>query len=321
MPVGRVTCPLLWTAALAAAQPCGLSLNTGGTAPASLRYDCLTPVAQVAGPRCLAGDPLLGCAAARWSLVVAMALGHIWHGPRCSPAGLGQVALESRSCPWPGGLAASPRCVQPWGCGLLRRVPPPRSVRVRVRCPGPLGACSPVRPLCVPCVVSVATWHLLPVRALCAACVCCWWLRRGHPPSSLCFCPCFFHSFVWCPRSFVFALLLFSDAFWRLLIPLFCFFFGRKWKRGACPLQAQAWATGAAVQQCCLPCLDVRRWCFVGGCPLGVRHVRPDVHGCMLGWVRLCVSLRLGSSTSLNCPKPGVLLLSRRYLHLRGNDI
>ena len=43
-----------------AAQPCGVSLTTGGIAPASLRYVRLTLVAQLAGPSCLTGDPLLG---------------------------------------------------------------------------------------------------------------------------------------------------------------------------------------------------------------------------------------------------------------------
>ena len=35
MSMGRATCPLLWAAALGAAQPCGVSLTTRGIAPAS----------------------------------------------------------------------------------------------------------------------------------------------------------------------------------------------------------------------------------------------------------------------------------------------
>ena len=81
VPVGRVTCPLLQMAALGAAQPCGVSLTTRGIAPASLRHDRLTTVALVAGPRCLAGDPLLGCVPARLSPFVTMALGDVCHGP------------------------------------------------------------------------------------------------------------------------------------------------------------------------------------------------------------------------------------------------
>ena len=178
---------------LGAARPCGVSLTTGGIAPASLRYDRLTPVAPVAGPRCLAGDPLLGCVPARLSPVVAMAPGDVCHGPRCSPAGLGPVALEYRSCYWPSWPAGSPRCVRPLGCGLLRPVPLLPWVRLRVRCPGPLGACSPVRAPCVFCVR--CPWPLgacSPVRALCAARACCWWLRWGPHPPPYCFCVFFF---------------------------------------------------------------------------------------------------------------------------------
>ena len=35
--IGRATCPLLWSAALGAAQPCGVWLTKGGIAPVSLR--------------------------------------------------------------------------------------------------------------------------------------------------------------------------------------------------------------------------------------------------------------------------------------------
>ena len=53
----------------------------GGIAPASLRYDHRTNVAQVAWPSCLAGDPLPGCVPARLSSVVAMAPGDVCHCP------------------------------------------------------------------------------------------------------------------------------------------------------------------------------------------------------------------------------------------------
>ena len=168
MPVGSIACLLLWAAALGATQPCGVSLTTGGIAPASLRYDCLTPVAPVAGPRCLAGNPFLGCLQARLSSVVAMAPGDVCHGPRCSPAGLGPVALEYSSCNWPGGSAGLPQCVGPFGCGLLRPVLLPPSACVRVRCPGPFGVCSLVR---APCVVRArCPWHLA-LDHRCARCV------------------------------------------------------------------------------------------------------------------------------------------------------
>ena len=112
----------------------------GVFAPASLRYNRITPVARVAAPRCLAGDPLLGCVPAHLSLVASMALGDICPGPGCSLAGLGPVALEYRSCHWPGGSAGSPQCVRPSGYRPLHPLPLLPSVHVRVRLPGPLGA-------------------------------------------------------------------------------------------------------------------------------------------------------------------------------------
>ena len=79
--------------------------------PGCPRYDRLTPVARVAGPCCLAGDPLLDCVPARLSSVASMAPGNVCDGPRCGLAGLGPAALEYCSCHWPGGPAGSPQCV------------------------------------------------------------------------------------------------------------------------------------------------------------------------------------------------------------------
>ena len=237
MSMGRATCPLLWAAALGAAQPCGVSLSTRGIAPASLRYDRLTLVVSVAGPFCLAGDPLLDCVPARLSPVASMAPVDVCQGPRCSLAGLGPVALEYRSCHWPGGSARSPQCVRPmgywffpaprppyvcavswaawllftgvravccvasavsWATWLLFTGVLPRCVVLRVQCPGPLGSRS-------------------PVCALCAVRVRHGWLCPSSPPPNF-----------------------------------FLFFFLKKKKKGARTLQAQARAAGAAVQQCCV---------------------------------------------------------------------
>ena len=207
MSMGRATCPLLWAAALGAAQPCGVSLTTRGIAPACLRYDRLTLVVCVAGPLCLPGDPLLDCVPARLSPVASMAPGDVCHGPRCSLAGLRPVALEYRSCPWPGGSAGSPRCVQPMGCWFFPVPRPPyvcavsraswllftgvpaRCGALCVRCPGPLGSRSPVCQLSVLCCVCGVLGHLAPVRR-CACSVCCfacavswvtWLLFTGVP--------------------------------------------------------------------------------------------------------------------------------------------
>ena len=121
-----------------------------------------------------------------------MTPGDVCHGPRCSLAGLEPVALEYRSCHWPGGSAGSPQCVQPmgywfypvprppyvcavsWAAWLLFTGVPARFAVLRLRCPGPLGSCSPVRSLGVLCCVCGVLGHLAPVhrRARCVRCVC-----------------------------------------------------------------------------------------------------------------------------------------------------
>ena len=124
------------------------------------------------------------------SPVAPMAPGYVCHGPRCSLAGLGPVALEHCSCHWPGGSAGSPECVRPMGCWffpvprppyvcavswatwLLFSVVPALYVVLRLRCPGPLGSCSAVRPLGVLCSVCRVLVHLAPVHR-CARRVCC----------------------------------------------------------------------------------------------------------------------------------------------------
>ena len=119
-----------------------------------------------------------------------MAPGDVCHGPRCSLAGLGPVALEYRSCHWPGGSAGSPQCVRPMGCWffpdprppyvcavswaawlLFSGVPAPFAV-LRLRCPGPLNSCSLVCSLSVLCCVCGVLGHLAPVHR-CARSVCC----------------------------------------------------------------------------------------------------------------------------------------------------
>ena len=210
MSVARVTCPLLCAADLVAAQPYGVSLTTGGIAPASLWYDRLTPVAPVAGPRCLAGEPLLGCVPARLSSVAFMAPGDVCHGLRCSLAGLRPAALVYRSCHWPGGPAGSPQFVSPLGCRPWCPVPLLFSVHVCVLCCGPRGACS-------------------PVCALCAVRVCCWWLCPSSPPLIF--------------LSVVFFLLC-------ICFVLSCLFFLKKWKRGCAHTAGTGmgnWCSGSVV--------------------------------------------------------------------------
>ena len=208
MCMSRATCRLLRAAALEAARPCGVSLTTRGIAPACLRYDPLTLVASVARPLCLAGDPLLDCVPARLSPVASTAPGDVCHGPRCSLAGLGPVALEYRSCPWPGGSAGAPRCVRPLGCWFFAVPRPPYVCAVSraswllftcvlawfvvlcLRCPGPLGSRSPVRPPGVVCCVCGVPGPLAPVHRCarwvrCVACAVSWatWLLFTGAPA------------------------------------------------------------------------------------------------------------------------------------------
>ena len=140
-----------------------------------------------------------------------MAPSDVCHGPRCSLAGLGLVALEYRSCHWPGESAGSPQCVRPMGCWFFPVPRPPYVCAVswatwllftgvpawfvvlRVRCPGPLGSRSPVCSFGVLCCVYGVLGHLAPVHR-CARWVCCvacavswatWLLFTGAPARSV----------------------------------------------------------------------------------------------------------------------------------------
>ena len=84
-------------------------------------------------------------------------------------------------CGVPGHLAPVHRCARSvrcfacavfWATWLLFAGVPALCVVWRVRCPRPLGSCSPVRPLCVLCGVTVVLGHLAPVH-WCARSVCC----------------------------------------------------------------------------------------------------------------------------------------------------
>ena len=80
-------------------------------------------------------------------------------------------------------------CAVSWASWLLFTGVPARCVVLRVRCPGPLGSCSPVCPLGVWCCVCGVLGHLAPVyqRARSVCCVACavsratWLLFTGVP--------------------------------------------------------------------------------------------------------------------------------------------
>ena len=131
------------------------------------------------------------------------------------------MALEYRSCPWPGGSAGSLRWFPPpgvlvvscpssaqcvrgvpgllapvhrcaravccvvsavsWATSLLFTGGPARCGALRVRCPGPLGSCSTVCPLSVLCCVRGVLGHLVLFAGAPAPCV----ALRARCPGSL----------------------------------------------------------------------------------------------------------------------------------------
>ena len=74
-------------------------------------------------------------------------------------------------------------CVVSWATWLLLTGVPARCVVLRVRCPGPLGSCSPVCPLGVLFCVCGVLGHLAPVHQ-CARSVCCVDVRCPGPPGT-----------------------------------------------------------------------------------------------------------------------------------------
>ena len=90
-------------------------------------------------------------------------------GVLCSVCGVpGQLAPVHRCL----GSVLSVVCAVSWATWLLFTCVPARSVLSRVRCPGPLGSCSPVRWLGVLCCVCGVLGHLAPVHR-CARWVSC----------------------------------------------------------------------------------------------------------------------------------------------------
>ena len=107
-------------------------------------------------------------------------------GVLCCVCGvLGHLAPVHRCACWVCCVA----CVVSWATWLLFTGVPARCVVFRVRCPGPLGSCSPLRPLDVLCCVCGVLGNLAPVHR-CARSVCCiacavspatWLLFTGAP--------------------------------------------------------------------------------------------------------------------------------------------
>ena len=107
-----------------------------------------------------------------------------WVAPACPTHGVLVLSCPSaalRVCDVQGHLAPvhrcdrSVRCVASavsWATWLLFTGAPARCRALLVRCPGPLGSCSPVCPRCLSCCVCGVLGHLAPVHR-CARSVCC----------------------------------------------------------------------------------------------------------------------------------------------------
>ena len=120
-------------------------------------------------------------------------------GPRGSCSPVCPLGVLCCVCGVLGHLAPVHRCARwvccvawsvSWATWLLFTGVPARCVVLRVRCPGPLGSCSPVRPLGVLCCVCGVLGHLAPVhrwaRSLCCfACAVSWasWLLFTGVPA------------------------------------------------------------------------------------------------------------------------------------------
>ena len=124
------------------------------------------------------------------------------------------MALEYRCCHWPGGSAGSPQRVRPmerwffpvprppyvcavsWASWPLFTGVPAGCVALRLRCPGPLGSCSPVHPLGALLCLCGVLGHLTPVhrcarvvcRVLCAVSWATWLLFTGAPARCVVLC-------------------------------------------------------------------------------------------------------------------------------------
>ena len=184
--MGRATCPHFWAAALGAAQPCGVSLTTRvwlplvyGTTASPLWLGLRGRSAWQATPSWtvyrLACHRLLP-----WlPLTFAMVPDATWPGSD-------QWPWSTAPATGPVGRLGRPSVSDPWGVGSFLSLGRPRCVR----CPGPLGSCSPVCPLGALHCVCGFPGHLAPVHRCarsvrCFACAVSWatWLLFTGVPA------------------------------------------------------------------------------------------------------------------------------------------
>ena len=204
-------------------------------------------------------------------------------------------------------------CAMSWPTWPLFTVVPAPFVVLCLRFPGPLGSCSPVRPLGVLLCVRGVLGHLAPVHQcacsiFCFVCAVSWapWLLfsgvTGGGVPSLC-----------CPRcTCVWGVLALVAPVHRCaccvrcacavggcvplpppLIFVVVFFFSLKWKKRRAHVHCRQ-RHGQLVQRCnSVVSYGVCRRYLGGGRAPGVQLARPDVHGYGSGWVWLGALLLL----------------------------
>ena len=196
--------------------------------------------------------------------LLPLARGVVWVTPACPTNGVLVLSCPSaalRVCGVLGHLAPVHRgarsvrcfaCAVSWAIWLLFTGVPEWFVALRVRCPGPLGSCSPVRPLGVLCCVWGVLAQVVPVhrRARCVWCACAVGGCVSLPPP-----PIFF------------------------FVP--SLFFLKNEKTGG---QLVQWWNSVVFAGVC-------RRCFGGSRSHRVRLARPNVHWYESGWVWLGASL------------------------------
>ena len=225
-------------------------------------------------------------------------------------------------------------CAVSWATWLLFIGVPARFVELCLRCPGPLGSCSPVCPLGVLCCVCGVLGPLAPAHrcarpVCCVACTVSWatWLLftgalawcvalRVRCPEPLGSCSPVCQAVVSCPFVALGArACAVSWPSWRpftvvcavcgvrvplvavslFLPPNFRFFLIEKKKERKTGARVHCrHRHGQLVRRCnSVVSSGVCRRCCGGGRAPGVRLARPDVHGYGPGWVWLGVSLLL----------------------------
>ena len=185
MSMGRATCPVLWAAALGAAQPWKYLSPQGvllqlvyGTTASPLWLELRGHSAWQATPSWTVYRLVCHRLLPWLRVMFAMVPDAAWPGSD-------QWPWSTAPATGPVGRLGRPSAFDPWGVGSFLSLGRPTCVQ----CPGLLGSCSPVCPRGLLCCVCGVLGHLAPVHR-CARSVCCfacavswatWLLFTGVP--------------------------------------------------------------------------------------------------------------------------------------------